>query len=59
MQKVNYADLNPRQQECYNFQKISAVLAEYGFDCIKLSDDWQGPHPRNKNWNYLQALADS
>ena len=42
MQKVNYADLNPRQQECYNFQKISAVLAEYGFECIKLSDDWKG-----------------
>ena len=42
MQKINYDDLRPRQQECYNFQKASAVLAEYGFECLKLSDDWQG-----------------
>ena len=40
--EINYKDLKPKQQEIYNFQKVSAVLAEYGFNCIKLADDWQG-----------------
>lgn len=40
--RVNYEDLNPRQRENYNFQKAAAVLADYGFNCIRLSDDWQG-----------------
>ncbi|MDA1348403.1 MAG: hypothetical protein O3A47_06000 [Chloroflexi bacterium] len=40
--RVNYRDLNSRQQENYNFQKVSAVLAEYGFATIRLTDDWQG-----------------
>lgn len=35
-------DLNARQKENYNFQKISAVLADYGFVTIRLSDDWNG-----------------
>jgi len=39
---VEYKDLKPKQQEIYNFQKISAILADYGFNCIKLSDDWNG-----------------
>ena len=39
---VSYAALNGRQQENYNFQKVSAVLADYGFSTIRLSDDWQG-----------------
>lgn len=37
-----YADLNSPQQENYNFHKIAARLADYGFNCIRLSDDWQG-----------------
>lgn len=40
--KIDYALLNPRQQENYNFQKLSARLADYGFNCLRLSDDWQG-----------------
>lgn len=39
---VRYDDLNPRQQENYNFQKVSAILADYGFVTMRLSDDWQG-----------------
>jgi hypothetical protein len=39
---INYKDLNARQKESYNFQKVSAVLADYGFATIRLSDDWQG-----------------
>ena len=33
---------NSKQIETYNFHKAAAVLAEYGFDCIRLSDDWSG-----------------
>jgi hypothetical protein len=34
--------LNARQKENFNFQTISAVLADYGYATIRLSDDWQG-----------------
>ncbi|MDG5749158.1 hypothetical protein P8Q88_13335 [Qipengyuania sp. XHP0207] len=40
--RITYADLNSRQQENYNFQKVAAELADYGFNCLRLSDDWQG-----------------
>lgn len=40
--KVQYSDLNPRQKEIYNFQKVSAAFAEYGYTTVKLSDDWKG-----------------
>ncbi len=41
-QLVRYCDLNAKQKELFNFQKIAATLADYGFNCIKLADDWQG-----------------
>src|SRR6266404_9090347 len=40
--RIQYENLNARQNENYNFQKVSAVLAEYGFVTLRLSDDWQG-----------------
>jgi hypothetical protein len=40
--KILYSQLNARQQENYNYQKVSAILADYGFNTIRLSDDWQG-----------------
>ena len=40
--KINYADLSAPQKENFNFQKISAVLADHGFATIRLSDDWNG-----------------
>lgn len=40
--RIYYKDLKPKQQEIYNFQKVASVLADYGFNCIKLADDWQG-----------------
>jgi hypothetical protein len=39
---IQYQDLNARQREIFNFQKVAAILADYGFNCIKLADDWQG-----------------
>ncbi len=41
-EKIDYDALNARQQESYNFQKLSGVLASYGFVTIRLSDDWNG-----------------
>ena len=40
--RIKYEDLNSRQQENYNFQKLASKLADYGFNCLRLSDDWQG-----------------
>ena len=40
--RIRYADLNARQKENYNFQKVSAVLADFGFTTLRLTDDWQG-----------------
>lgn len=39
---INYGKLNSRQKENYNFQKVASALADYGFNCMWLNDDWQG-----------------
>lgn len=39
---IDYKLLNARQQENYNYVKVSAVLAEFGFSTMRLTDDWQG-----------------
>jgi len=41
-EKIKYQDLKPKQKEIYNFQKVSGLLAGYGYTCIKLADDWCG-----------------
>jgi len=41
-EQVVYKKLNARQQEAFNFQKVSAVLADYGFSTIRLTSDWHG-----------------
>ncbi len=41
-ERVRYDDLNSRQKENYNFQKVAGRLADYGFNCLRLTDDWQG-----------------
>ncbi len=40
--RIKYAELNAKQQENYNFQKVSGLLADYGFTTIRLTDDWEG-----------------
>ena len=42
LERIKYSDLNSRQKEIFNFQKVAGLLADYGFNCIKLADDWQG-----------------
>lgn len=39
--KIEYKNLNSRAQENYNYHKLSAVLADYGYTTLRLSDDWQ------------------
>jgi hypothetical protein len=40
--KINYSDLNSKAKEMYNFHKVSAKLADYGYTCMWLTNDWQG-----------------
>jgi hypothetical protein len=42
MKKVDYNKLNAKQKESYNYQKISGVLAEYGFTTYRMHDDYNG-----------------
>ena len=42
LNKVNYNELNAKQKENYNFHKVASALAEYGYNSMRLNDDWQG-----------------
>jgi hypothetical protein len=42
LNKIQYESLNARQKETYNFHKVAAILADYGYTSIRLSDDWEG-----------------
>jgi hypothetical protein len=42
LRPISYSELNSRQQENYNFLKLSAVLADFGFITTRLTADWQG-----------------
>ncbi|MBZ5601564.1 MAG: hypothetical protein LAO79_04590 [Acidobacteriia bacterium] len=41
-ERVDYGLLNSRQRENFNFAKLAAALADYGFSAMRLSDDWKG-----------------
>jgi hypothetical protein len=40
--KIDPCSLTSKQIESYNLQKLSSVLADYGFTTIPLRDDWNG-----------------
>ena len=40
--KSEYRTLNSKAQETYNFHKMAAILADYGYNCLWLNDDWNG-----------------
>ena len=40
--KVGYNKLNSKQKENYNYHKVASKLVEYGYNSIKLNDDWEG-----------------
>lgn len=39
---ITYNGLNSRQKENFNFHKVAARLADYGFNSLRLTDDWEG-----------------
>lgn len=41
-QTIPYESLNSRQKENYNFHKVSARLADFGFSSLRLTDDFEG-----------------
>ena len=40
--RINPGDLKDKKKEAYNFQKVSGILADFGYQTIKLADDWSG-----------------
>lgn len=40
--KVEYRQLNGKQQEVHNFHQIAARLAQYGYATYPIRDDWNG-----------------
>ena len=40
--RVSYKELTSRQQENHNFHKVAAALANYGFNSMRITDDWKG-----------------
>lgn len=42
LNKVEYQNLNSREKENYNFHKVASALADYGYDSMRLNNDWQG-----------------
>ncbi len=54
--KVDYNELNPKQQESYNYQKVSGLLAEYGYITYRMHDDYHGAdfHAVNINGHILK-----
>ena len=59
MEKINYNDLNARQKESFNFQKVSSILADFGYFTMKLSDDWESAdfiaiHYKDKSFLKIQ-----
>ena len=42
LKKVKYTSLNSREKENYNFHKVASALADYGYDSMRLNNDWQG-----------------
>lgn len=62
LKKITYETLNAKRKEQYLFQKISGVLADYGYTTIKLADDWQGAdfiaqHVDGKNFLKIQLKS--
>jgi hypothetical protein len=41
-QPISYDELNGKQKEAYNLQKVSAILADIGFVTIRMTSDWGG-----------------
>jgi hypothetical protein len=40
--RIDYASLNSRQKENYRYFQLAALLSDYGYVSMRLSDDWRG-----------------
>ena len=60
LQKIRYGELNSRQKEVYNFQKIAALLADYGFKLVPerctVYRGWIGRGQEAYQWCGLEAI---
>ena len=39
---IQYDEMSAKMQETHNFHKVAAVLADHGFDCQRIFNDWNG-----------------
>jgi len=51
--KIKYKSLNSRQKENHNFHKVASKLADYGFNSMRLNDDWEGADFISINTNQM------
>ena len=42
LEPIEYSSLKAKARENYNFLKMAAILADYGYNCLWLNDDWNG-----------------
>lgn len=42
LKHICYSDLDNKQREAYHYQKVAAILADYGFICTWQNADWHG-----------------
>lgn len=42
LKKVVYSQLNAKEKENFNYHKVASALADYGYDSMRLNNDWQG-----------------
>lgn len=42
LKRICFSALDNKQREAYRYQKVSAMLADYGFTCTWLIADWRG-----------------
>jgi hypothetical protein len=60
-QPISYDELNGKQKEAFNLQKVSAVLADLGFITIRMSSDWGGADfiAQHKDGEFLKVQLKS
>jgi hypothetical protein len=58
---ISYNELNSKQKESYNFQIVSAILADFGFVTIRMSSDWGGADfiAQHKDGKFLKVQLKS
>ena len=57
LKRVEYVDMDSRQKEAYNYQKLSGLLADFGITTIRLSADWEGADFIAQNAKTLEFIA--